>query len=130
MQARALAIAAASMHLQAGRDVIVPQYLGRVDFILELARLANVVAASFVEIALAAEPADAAERFRLRSDDPQCQTHRDAALLLSHDDTAAWSQMRDRLIQVLAARPGTVVIRSSVGEIDQSFAALERALRP
>ena len=37
--ARVLALAMAETHLNSGRDVIVPQFLGRVDFLEELAQV-------------------------------------------------------------------------------------------
>jgi predicted kinase len=50
LAARALAVSMARTHLAAGHDVFVPQFLGRVDFITELERLADQCDVRFVEI--------------------------------------------------------------------------------
>lgn len=64
--ARDLAIALIETHLEQGRDVIVPQFLGRVDFIERLELVASAAGARFVEVMLTGEPASAVERFRER----------------------------------------------------------------
>ena len=64
--ARRLAVAMAEAHLRDGHDVVVPQYLGRVDFIESLAALAQRAGATFAELMLVdAEPA-VLDRFRAR----------------------------------------------------------------
>lgn len=55
---------------------------------------------------------------------------RPAALLLSHDDAAAWAEMQHRLAAVTAARTATIVISSAAGAIDDALDALERAINP
>jgi predicted kinase len=69
--ARKLALALVATHLEAGHDVVMAQYLGRPDFVGDLAATAERRGAGFVEVVLAA-PADVVkERLRRRrSADP------------------------------------------------------------
>jgi predicted kinase len=64
--ARELAAALARAHLTAGFDVLVPQYVGRPDFIARLRGLADHVGTAFVEVVLTDDPGHIAERFRAR----------------------------------------------------------------
>jgi predicted kinase len=64
--ARELAIELARAHLRGGYDVVVPQFIGRPEFVAELAALAKETGVEFCEIVLADEPARIAERFRRR----------------------------------------------------------------
>lgn len=65
--ARAMAMAAIRAHLGSGRDVIVPQYARSDAFIDELAALAAVEGAGFVECALRLDAAEADRRFTARA---------------------------------------------------------------
>jgi predicted kinase len=71
--ARRLALNMASTHLAAGADVIVPQFLGRADFVIELETIAASVGADFYEVVLVSSPQEASERFESRStsDEPK-----------------------------------------------------------
>lgn len=64
--ARSLATAMADSHLRAGHDVIVPQYLGRTEFIDTLDRLAQRRRGDFIEILLVDTEAAVADRFAAR----------------------------------------------------------------
>lgn len=64
--ARDLALALVGTHLASGRDVVVPQFLGRPAFIEALEVAAAQYGASFVEILLHVEPSTAVRRFRHR----------------------------------------------------------------
>ena len=61
-----LAGAAVVEHLGAGRDVVMPQYFGRLGYIVLLDDLAREHGAMFVEVILAAGAALAIDRFRTR----------------------------------------------------------------
>ncbi|WP_185277442.1 AAA family ATPase [Leifsonia shinshuensis] len=67
LAARELAVAAISVHLASGRDVMVPQYLRRVEFVERLEATAANCGAVFVETALRIDAATAAERFDRRA---------------------------------------------------------------
>lgn len=64
--ARELALALAEAQLSSGHDVIVPQYVGRIEFIEHLDGLARRCGAEFVEVVLVTEPSVSIERFRRR----------------------------------------------------------------
>jgi len=66
LAARDLAGAAIVEHLTARRDVIVPQFFGRLGFIVVLQGLAREHDAEFIEVVLEIDAAVAIERFRLR----------------------------------------------------------------
>src|SRR5262249_59959097 len=82
---RAMAIEAARVQLGAGRDVIIPQYLGRVGFVLELEQLARQTGAEFVEVLLTGDPEQFARRFARRAADPGDPAHADAPRRLARD---------------------------------------------
>ena len=67
LAARDLAVAAISVHLASGRDVVVPQYLRRAEFIERLEATAASCGAVFVETALRIDATTAAERFEARA---------------------------------------------------------------
>lgn len=123
--ARRLALAMARVQLLAARDVVVPQFLGRLDFVLELEQLCADVGAQFVEVALLSDAQDAARRFLRRSAAAQSSGHRDAAALLERlGGVDALPHMYARLLYVLAKRPATRTIVTVEGEIEQAYRAL------
>jgi hypothetical protein len=67
--ARELALVLAGAHLVSGHDVVVPQYVGGIDFVERLDALARQCDAEFVESVLLAAPKVAIERFRRRRDE-------------------------------------------------------------
>lgn len=88
LTARSLALTMADAHLAAGRDVIVPQFLGRTDFIEQLADLANRSAATFAETALWIDRSRAITAFADRRAEPISQAHHDAAALVDRSERA------------------------------------------
>lgn len=64
--ARDLAGAAVVEHLDAGRDVVLPQYFGRLGYIVLLDALAREHGAAFVEVILEIDAEVAIDRFRAR----------------------------------------------------------------
>ncbi|MBW4716951.1 AAA family ATPase [Saccharothrix obliqua] len=107
--ARDIAIAAARTHLRAGYDVVVPQFLGRVEFILRLERLAEEVGARFVEIVLHDDKESALRRFAARG-----------TVVAPEWELAA---MHDLLTGLIAERRPAVV-PSVDGDPDGTFAAV------
>jgi len=123
--ARRMALAMARVQLSRGGDVLVPQYLGRVDFVLELEELSREVGADFVEIVLLSDPQDASARFAWRAAHPETAAHRDAAALLERSGgLGALPQMSDRLLEVVACRPRTLTILTVDGEAEQTYKRL------
>jgi predicted kinase len=76
--ARAIALAAARTHLSAGHDVVVPQFLGRPEFLAQLEQLANAVGAEFYEIVLLDSKENPLRRFAVRSQATLDPAHLDA----------------------------------------------------
>ena len=130
LAARRLALEMARVHLTAGHDVVVPQFLGRLDFVHQLDALAASLPVRFIELALMIDPSDAAVAFEQRRLNPTHQTHLDAAALLdaAPSDTPLLD-MHAALLDVLAARPATRRIDVLVGDIESTFALVEAALQ-
>lgn len=127
--ARAFAVAGMRAHLQGGHSVIVPQYLGRIDWVLDLDRLAQQVGVAFVEVVLVAREQDAVRRFQARAGAPQTPEQAVAARGLGGGDPEAELRaMGARLAEVVAARPGTIAVPSTEGEIETTYGALVAAV--
>ena len=115
MLARSLALAAARTHLRSGHDVVVPQFLGRVDFILELEALAAEVGVEFVEVILLDSKENVLLRFEHR-DDPTKAV-----------DATELSTMYERVLALLAVRPRAMVI--PVAGVDDTYTRLLATLK-
>lgn len=116
--ARSVALAGARVHLVAGHDVIIPQYLGRLTFLEQAERLARDVGADFHEVVLLDSADNTVRRFTQRTG-PHDPKHVHA------DELAA---MYDRLLAVIAARPGTKLVQSVQDEVDGTYHTLLRVL--
>ena len=125
--ARRLAIAAAGVHLDAGHDVVVPQFLGRVAFIEQLERAAAEHGSEFIEIALVSSAEDASRRFQARHASVD-QNHADARLLQSLPGADSIETMYERMLAMLGTRPHVRYVRTVDGAIDATFEALLSAL--
>jgi predicted kinase len=124
--ARRLAIAMARTHLTSGYDVVVPQLLGRPQFLHELAALSEEVGVRFVEIVLVSNPDEAVARFIQRSEQGQLPTHRDAKALMDSrgEGSEELQRMYAAVMAVVADRPNTKSIRTVDGEIEQAYQEL------
>ncbi len=115
--------------LEAGRDVIVPQFLARSEFVTQLERLAKDTGATFVEVALTASKEEMRQWFASRSAVPGTATHHDAQLLVDRiGGPAALDQMYDAFVQLIDSRPGTRTIPAKSGDVDHTLHELERIL--
>jgi hypothetical protein len=120
--ARSLALAMADAHLSAGFDVIVPQYLGRVGFIDELADAADRAGARFVETALWLDRDSAIAAFADRRAAPSTQAHHDAAALVDRSEQAdPVGEMFDAFVRVVEQRPATRRVNVVPGDVEQTF---------
>lgn len=123
--ARAMALEAARAHLGAGHDVVVPQYLGRVDYLARLESLADQCGAVFSELVLLDVKDVLVARFTARSAAALAPEHRDAQELLDRvGGTRQLEAMYDRLLLVVAARPHARVVPAREGEIEQTYRAV------
>jgi predicted kinase len=120
--ARSLALSMADAHLSAGFDVIVPQYLGRVGFIDELADAADRAGARFVETALWLDRDSAIAAFADRRAAPSTQAHHDAAALVDRSEQAdPVGEMFDAFVRVVEQRPATRRVNVVPGDVEQTF---------
>ncbi|MEU5694964.1 AAA family ATPase [Actinosynnema sp. NPDC020468] len=110
--ARDIAVAAARVHLAAGHDVVVPQYLGRPEFAERLESLARELGVRYAEVVLHTDREDARRRYRARGGEAT-----DAELAVLHD----------RLERIVTTRRPSVV-RSAAGEEDRAYRDLLAAL--
>jgi hypothetical protein len=109
--ARDLAGAAVIESLGAGRDVVLPQYLGRLGFVVVLEDLARDHGATFVEVILAMDPATAIDRFRARRRAMAERGERHPELDIADADVEPFIvDAVERLTRMPTARPGSQVI--------------------
>lgn len=90
--ARELALVMAESHLRSGHDVVVPQFLGREEFIVSLEVVARRCGARFVEILIDDTCSAAGERFRLRRE-----------ALLARDEPHPQADVADDAVEALVA---------------------------
>jgi predicted kinase len=107
--ARDIAIAAARVHLTSGHDVVVPQFLGRPEFLDRLAALAAEVGAAYHEVVLLDSKENAIRRFTERG--------------TVQATPAELSAMYDNLRTIIATR-SPVVIPSLEGDPAHTYRAL------
>jgi predicted kinase len=110
--ARDLAGTAIVGHLDAGRDVLVPQYFGRLGYIVLLDALAREHGAAFVEVILEIDAAVAVERFRARRRSMAEHLERHPERDIADGCVEAFIlEAVDRLARLPTARPGSRVVR-------------------
>ncbi|MGW4110880.1 AAA family ATPase [Actinosynnema sp. NPDC004786] len=107
--ARDIAVAAARVHLTAGHDVVVPQFLGRPEFLDRLSALAAEVGAAYHEVVLTDTKANAIRRFTERG--------------TVRATPAELSAMHDALQRIIATR-SPVVIPSAEGDPTRTYRSL------
>jgi predicted kinase len=126
--ARDLALVMARTHLRGGRDVVVPQFLARLDFIEALASLAAELDVRFVEIALVVDLSVAARRLAHRALHPSRPEDSDAATLLARQGgPESLRDLQAQLGAVLVARPDTLRLAAD-GDLDSTLRALRGVL--
>jgi hypothetical protein len=122
--------AMAETHLEDGHDVVVPQYQAEVDEINGLEKLAHRHGAGFREVVLLDDREAVIARFNRRAqdtDDPWIRHHH--RLIELGGGHAVLATMYDNLIEVVRLRPGTVVVPSVVGAVQETYKLLADALR-
>lgn len=126
---RPVALAMASTHLSADRDVVVPQTLTRPAEIEALEGIAGEQGATFHEVVLLDDRDEAIARFDQRVEDSVWNRHnRDVVDRLGGADWLA--ALYDRLAAVVRERPAAVVVRSRPGAVEETYAAFVQALGP
>ena len=129
LAARDLARAMAQTHLQAGHDVLVSQFVGRLQFVEALDHLAAAIGVPFVEVALITRVDEAAERFRRRSEDDSRPEHSDTAILLDRaGGPDALAEMHSRLEDVISSRPNTRRVEVVDGDLEETYLGFLRTI--
>jgi len=120
--ARAVALAAARVHLAAGHDVVMPQFVGRPAFLMEVEQLARHVGADFHEIVLLDGKENSLRRFAERSSVAAEPSHADAQRMVDRAGGAeALSAMYDRLIALLDTRPAAKIVCAPHGQVANTY---------
>jgi predicted kinase len=124
-----LAIAMAATHLADGHDVIVPQFLAREQFIVELDAIARSTGARFIEIALIVNRVETLRAFTSRSAAPENQEHRDARELMERSGGIdALGEMHDTFMKLLESRPYARRVDVVPGDVESTFALVESVI--
>lgn len=110
LQARRLALVLLAEHLRSGHDVIVSQYLARIDFIERLEATAAAEGAQFVECILEVDEHTLADRLARRADRPDRPEHDVNNRLVGPRDAG---RLVASIAGVVARRPGALVIDAS-----------------
>jgi AAA domain len=126
---RPVARAMAATHLTGGRDVVLPQYLARIPEIEAFERVATEAGAAFVEVVLLDDRTPSIERFERRPADSEWERH-NRRVVAEQGGVAMLGEMYDRLLAVVAQRPGAVVVRSELGAVEATYESLVTALPP
>lgn len=126
--ARQLAVTVARTHLSEGLDVIVPQFLGRTDFIVTLEDVARGSGAAFIELLLQVPHETLVHRFedRRRELAAAGRAHPQDAIA-DAGAAALLAETIHALERVVAARP-TAVLVDARGDLDATAAAARAAL--
>jgi predicted kinase len=127
VRARELGLAIARTQLQAGDDVVVPQFVRRPPLIEQCRDLAAATGARFVLVALVSSPEEAADRFRARLGSPDAN-HRDAAFLQAAADAEPVEALYQAMLTMLAGFPETRYVPSLPGDIKGTLAAVRASL--
>lgn len=124
---RPVALAMAATHLRGGRDVVLPQYLGRREAIEAFEDAAVGEGAEFVEVVLLDDRVTSLDRFDRREDDSAWGRH-NRQLVADQGGPQFLEEMYDRLLEVVEQRPRAVVLRSEYGAVERTYAALLSSL--
>jgi len=127
LAARVLALAMARTHLDAGHDVVIPQYLGRVAFIEQLEQLAAETGVRFHELVLLDSLPNMLRRFAERTKAVRPE-HVEADAQLRGGGEPALAEMYDRLIRILDQRPRARIIQSEHGKPHETYRRLLDAI--
>ena len=122
--ARAITLAAARAHLRSGHDVVIPQFLGRLTFIEQAEQLAADTDASFHEIVLLDSKENSLHRYAERG----ARGASPAGAGAPSASPAELAEMYDRLLAVIAARPGAKLVSTRQNEVDRAYRGFLAAL--
>jgi len=127
VRARRIGLAAAQAQLEAGGDVLVPQFVRRPHLVQQFRELAARMGSRFVLVALVSSPDEAARRFDDRSGSPDA-LHRDAAFLQDAPGAVGVAELYGAMLEMLADFPETRYVASVPGDVPATLAALNTQL--
>ena len=110
-----------SAHAGAGHDVVIPQYLGRVEFIEQVEHVVDSVGARFVEVVLLDGRDESRRRFHQRATSPDPLHQHAAADVAAAGGDEAFDAMYDALVAVVDARPRTRIVRTTDGDVRGAY---------
>jgi predicted kinase len=119
---RELCLGMARIHLVAGHDVVVPQFIANPEYLDRLSELAGQVHARYVEFALLVDLGTAERRFHARINDPLRAAHQRVAAELIQE-AGGYAHQYARLARCLADRE-PIEIRSVEGNPDETYRAV------
>jgi predicted kinase len=132
LAARRIAVEMVRTHVGSGRDVVIPQFLGRVEFVRTLAGLCDDVGADFVEIVLLSSPDEAVDRFVRRTAAAAGPGDGEAAALVEQAGgaDAQIRMMYRQLLGVVQARPASRIVATVPGDADATYVAMVAQINP
>jgi predicted kinase len=125
---RPLALAAITTHLGGGRDVVLPQYLGRVSEVERFETAAREGGGAFVHVVLMDDVEGSVRRFAERSGaDPWHKQVK--AIVAAGGGERVLRESHRQVREVVASRPEVRVVASVDGDEDATYAALLDVVR-
>jgi len=127
--ARAMTLTMAREHLRSGHDVVLPQYLGRPQFLDEAAQVAEQTGAQFCEFVLMDNRDEIVRRFQARTAAAADPADVDAGWLVEQvGGKDAIFAMIDRLLLMISSRPHVQVLQCPEGSIESVYRELTARL--
>ncbi len=120
--ARDLCVAMARVHLLAGHDVVVPQFVANPDYLDRLSELGLQVGARHIEFVLLDDVSSAERRFHARINDAGLAEHQRVAAA-SIEQAGGYAHEYARLARCLADRE-LVEVHSIEGDPDKTYRAV------
>jgi predicted kinase len=124
--ARELCLGMARIHLVAGHDVVVPQFIANPEYLDRLSDLAHEIDAQYVEFALLDDLGSAERRFHARIHDPVKAEHQRVAAE-SIEQAGGYAHQYARLTRCLADRE-SIKIHSIEADLDETYRAVRAHL--
>jgi predicted kinase len=127
--ARDLAVAITRAHLRTGHDVVIPQYVGRREFVERLAGVACDAGTLFVEVILTDDDERIVERFRHRRTQLRAMGVQHPEADLSDDQVASEIWSANQLLRSHARAHGLLLIDTRA-DVVAAYQALRETLTP
>jgi predicted kinase len=127
--ARAMTLAMAREHLRSGHDVVLPQFLGRPEFLQQAEAVAVETGAQFFEFVLMDDREEVVRRFNDRTAAAAEPAHVEAGRMVeTFGGDGALFAMYDRLLLVVSARPRAHVMQCPEGAADDVYDLLQKRI--